>query len=78
MNRPLFLVRHDPPAEPFYADADQQIEPVPDVPLFAALLAFAWRKRVWMLCVLGGVVVVWIVFAVVAGTWALWNLGWRP
>ena len=54
MNRPLFLVRHDPPAQPFYADADQQIEPVPDVPLLAALLAFAWSKRVWIGIVLAG------------------------
>ena len=69
MKRPLFLVRHDPPAQPFYADADQQDEPVPDVPLLAALLAFAWSKRIWLLVAVG-------VLLVVGG--ALVEAGWRP
>ena len=52
-----------------YADADQQDEPVPDVPLLAALLAFAWSWLGWLLVAVG-------VLLVVGG--ALVAAGWRP
>jgi hypothetical protein len=47
-----------------YADPDQQDEPVPDVPLIAALVAVVWWLRWWIMAAVGvGVVVfgvVWI------------------
>ena len=47
-----------------YADADQQDEPVPDVPLMAVLVAVVWGLRWWIMLAVGvGVVVfgvVWI------------------
>ena len=47
-----------------YADPDQQDEPVPDVPLMAALVAVVWWLRWWIMAAVGvGVVVfgvVWI------------------
>jgi hypothetical protein len=68
MTRPLFLVRNPPPTEPFYADADQQDEPVPDVPLMAALLAVVWGLR-WG--ILAGVAVVGIIRLVF---WLAWRM----
>jgi uncharacterized protein involved in exopolysaccharide biosynthesis len=69
MNRPLFLVRKPPPAEPFYADADQQDEPVPDVPLIAVLVAVVWRLRWHIAAALAVVGVIKLVF------WLAWRLG---
>ncbi len=47
-----------------YADADQEDEPVPDVPMIAALVAVVWRLRWWIMAAVGvGAVVfgvVWI------------------
>ena len=47
-----------------YADPDQQDDPVPDVPLLAALVAVVWWLRWWIMAAVGvGVVVfgvVWI------------------
>lgn len=47
-----------------YADPDQQDDPVPDVPLMAALVAVVWWLRWWIMAAVGvGVVVfgvVWI------------------
>ena len=47
-----------------YADPDQQDDPVPDVPLMAALVAGVWWLRWWIMAAVGvGVVVfgvVWI------------------
>ena len=47
-----------------YADPDQQDDPVPDVPLIAALVAVVWWLRWWIMAAVGvGVVVfgvVWI------------------
>jgi hypothetical protein len=41
-----------------YADPDQQDEPVPDVPLMAALVAVVWWLRWWIMAAVGvGVVV---------------------
>lgn len=41
-----------------YADPDQQDDPVPDVPLMAALVAVVWWLRWWIMAAVGvGVVV---------------------
>jgi hypothetical protein len=52
------------PIEWPYADADQQDDPVPDVPLMAALVAVVWWLRWWIMAAVGvGAVVfgvVWI------------------
>jgi hypothetical protein len=52
-----------------YADPDQQDDPVPDVPLMAALVAVVWWLR-WG--ILAGVAVVGVIKLVF---WLAWRLG---
>ena len=51
-----------------YADADQQEEPVPDVPLIAVLVAVVWRLRWWIGIVVAAAL---LALGVVYGAWRL-------
>jgi hypothetical protein len=51
-----------------YADPDQQDEPVPDVPLIAALVAVVWWLRWWIGIVIAGAL---LALGVVYGAWRM-------
>jgi hypothetical protein len=51
-----------------YADPDQQDDPVPDVPLMAALVAVVWWLRWWIGIVIAGAL---LALGVVYGAWRM-------
>jgi hypothetical protein len=58
MNRPLFLVRHDPPAQPFYADDPKfrRLDTFPRTgpPRWLAWLLVVLAGALFALCVVWG------------------------